>query len=86
MKNIVVAIILGISFIICVSILVKQFSTVDRYKIIMNNGEGSGLITLKYDTVEGRTWRLALPECYWIEIQDSGMHYVLPDKDKGKNK
>ena len=78
MKNIVIAIILGISIIVCASILAK-----DRYKIIMNDGQSGGLITIKYDTVAGRTWRLALPENNWVEIRDSGKTYVLPEE---KNK
>ena len=57
MRNVVIVIILSISFIIGASILAK-----DRYKIIMNDGQSAGLITIKCDTVTGRTWRLALPE------------------------
>ena len=83
MKNIVIAIIMSISFIICTAIL---GTTIDRYKIIMNNGDGSGLITIKYDTATGRTWRLVLPESHWVEVIDSGMYYVVSDKNKEKNK
>ena len=75
MKNIGIAIILGISFIICAANLAQ-----DRYKIIMNGGDGAGMITIKYDTVSGRTWRLILPESYWAEVIDSGKYFVLPDE------
>ena len=46
MKNIVIAIILGLSFITGAYLLAK-----DRYRIIMNEGQSAGLITIKYDTV-----------------------------------
>ena len=81
MKNIIIAIILSVSFIVCASILAK-----DRYKIIMNDGQIAGSITIKYDTVTGRTWRLGFPENCWVEVIDSGMHYVVPDKNREKNK
>ncbi len=77
MRNVVIVIILSISFIIGASILAK-----DRYKIIMNDGQSAGLITIKCDTVTGRTWRLALPENNWVEVRDSGKTYVLPDEKK----
>ena len=82
MKNIVIAIILGISFIICTAIF---GTTKDRYKIVMNEGEPGGLITLKYDTVSGDAWRLVLPENYWIRIPDSGRVYFVPELNE-KNK
>lgn len=78
-NNIVIAIILSISLIICVSILAPQFSEKDRYKIIMNEGQAGGLITLKYDTTSGETWRLVLPESYWIRIPDPGRVYSVPE-------
>jgi len=82
MKNIVIAIILSVSFIICAGILAK-----DRYKIIMNDGQIAGLITIKYDSVSGRTWRLDLPDNNWVEVVDSGLYYAVPDKNKNnKNK
>lgn len=81
MKNIVIAIILGISLIISAAISVK-----DRYKIIMNDGDDSGIITIKYDTVGGRTWRLALPGNYWVEVVDSDNYYVVPDKKDKQGK
>lgn len=80
MKNIVIAVILSVSFIICASMLAK-----DRYKIIMNDGQSAGLITIKYDSVSGRTWRLDLPDNNWVEVIDSGLYYAVPDKTK-KNK
>ena len=76
MKNIVIVIILGISFIICAAIL---GTTKDRYKIVMNEGQTGGLITLKYDTVSGETWRLVLPKSYWIRIPDPGRVYIVPE-------
>lgn len=48
----------------------------------MNDGQSAGLITIKCDTVTGRTWRLALPENNWVEVRDSGKTYVLPDEKK----
>lgn len=77
MKNIIIVVILSISLIICAAISVK-----DRYKIIMND---NGLITIKYDTVSGETWRLALPESYWIRVPDPGRSYVTPELNE-KNK
>ncbi len=76
MRNIVITIILSVIaiFIICASFLSK-----DRYKIIMNEGQSGGLITLRYDTVSGETWRLALPENFWIRIPDPGRVYIVPD-------
>jgi len=82
MKNIVIAIILGISLVICATIL---GTTKDRYKIVMNEGQTGGLITLKYDSVSGDAWRLALPESYWIRIPDPGQVYIVPElKEKNK--
>jgi len=82
MKNIVIAVILSISFIICAAII---SAAKDRYKIVMNEGQPvGGLITLKYDTVSGETWRLALPENYWIAVPDPGRHYVVPDLNETK--
>ncbi len=78
-NNIVIAIILSISFIICATILAR-----DRYKIIMNNGELSGSITIKYDTVSGETWRLVLPESYWSRVPDPGRVYVVPELNEKK--
>ena len=76
MKNIVIAIILSVSFVICAYVLAK-----DRFKIIMNDGQSAGLITIKYDSVTGRTWRLALPDNHWVEVIDSGKYYVVSDKN-----
>ncbi len=78
MKNIAIAVILSVSLIICASILTK-----DRYKIIMNDG---GLLTLKYDTVSGVTWRLSLPENNWTEIPDSGRVFVVPELNERKGR
>ena len=80
MKNVVIAVILSVSLIICANMLAK-----DRYRIIMNDGQDAGLITIKYDSVSGRTWRLDLPDNQWVEVKDSGLYYVVPDKSK-KNK
>jgi hypothetical protein len=82
MKNIVIAIILGISFIICAAIL---GTTKDRYKVVMNEGQTGGLVTLKYDTVSGEAWRLVLPENYWAKIPDPGRVYIVPELNE-KNK
>ncbi len=82
MKNIVTAIILGISLIICAAIL---GNTKDRYKIVMNEGQPGGLITLKYDAVSGDAWRLVLPGNYWVKIPDSGQEYIVPKLNE-KNK
>lgn len=82
MKNIVVAIILGVSLVICTVIL---GTTKDRYKIVMNEGQPGGTITLKLDTMSGETWRLVLPENYWAKIPDPGRVYIVPDLNE-KNK
>ena len=81
MKNIVIAIVLSISFIICASISAK-----DRYKIVMNSVENAPSIVIKYDTVTGRTWRLVFPENQWTEAIDSGKYFVPLDENKEKDK
>jgi hypothetical protein len=81
MKNIVIVIILGISLIVCAVIL---GTTKDRYKIVMNEGQTGGLVTLKYDTVSGDAWRLALPENYWIRIPDPDRVFIVPELNEKK--
>lgn len=86
MKNIVIAIILSISLIICAAILQN------RYKIIMNSGEMSGLVMMKYDTITGRTWCLLLSNrpWQWVEIKDYGRYYLpknsfIPEEKDNSN-
>lgn len=62
MKNIVIAIIIAVSFLIVVF-------NYDRYQIVIDN---SGLMIFKYDKATGDTWRLQLPENMWVTIPDSG--------------
>lgn len=87
MKNILISIIIGASLIISSYLFrdiikwerYKEPSQIGRYKIIMNSGgETAGIITIKYDTATGRTWRLTLPDNQWVEIKDYGWIYPMP--------
>ena len=49
----------------------------------MNEGSDmAGFITIKYDTMTGKTWGLELPQRNWVEIKDYGYAYTEPEKKK----
>lgn len=90
MKNITVAILIGASLIISSFLLspysaskngiVKVPNQIGRYKILINSGVAGGLVTIKYDSITGKTWRLGFPENHWVEIKDYGRYYHEPKK------
>ncbi len=76
MKIIIRTIIIVVSIMV-VSYFLLMRSQIGRYQIIMNSGsEMAGLITIKYDTVTGRTWRAVLPNDKWSEIIENRNDWV----------
>jgi len=71
MKNIIVALIIGISLIISAFFL--GLGQMDRYKIILSDSFGA----LKYDTITGRIWRVGKTQIK--EIKDYGLAFPKPE-------
>ncbi|MHC4123957.1 MAG: hypothetical protein ACYSSI_10320 [Planctomycetota bacterium] len=80
MKNIIIACIIAFALIVS-AYLLSSTNRTGRYKIIMNSGEMSGLLLVKYDTVTGRTWQSNFQVPHWIEVKDYGYTYNRPDKE-----
>ncbi|GEM_PF-4427632 len=71
MKNIVVAIIIGLSLIISAAFL--GLGQMERYKIMLSETFGA----LKYDTITGRIWRVGKTQIK--EIKDYGLAFPKPE-------
>jgi hypothetical protein len=74
MKDIIIAVIIGISIII--SSLIIGINLPGRYKVSMDSVFGA----VKYDSVTGRTWRLGKTQV--MEIKDYGLAFEEPKQEE----